>query len=222
MNDLKPNGSVASARKAGSALTWVVLGVVVTLSLGRLIYSWAAPHFDRATSETIIPRGRLSESHSSAKGEDTLISQGSTAEDGSCPVPGLPEGPARVDIELKLDIPTESVGGTIEKGRYRIVGAYAKNEGFTPGRWSMTFDLGEAGQGAFYRQLGFNGLSTRIRWSARNGVFSYETVCPDSGESMRFPYSVHAGKLFMTASDGIVLVLEPYAPSEVSKLSPLL
>lgn len=211
MKDNELRGSFASKLTGGASITWGLLAVVLALGLGRLLYGWAASHFDRRGTATLIPRGRLPAPDSSANGQDAPADQ-------RCSIPELPEGPGRVDISLNPNIPVDSVGGMVEQARYRIVGAYAKEDGFTPGRWSMSFDLGAAGQGAFYRQLGLSRQASRIRWSTRNHVFSYETVCPDPGESMDFPYSVRDGKLFITTRDALVLVLEPYAPSEISEL----
>lgn len=223
MNAAKHDHTTTSQRRTAWRVAAGALGLLLAVASGRWVYNLLAPELMNESSVT-IPRGRLrgDQSLSNAQNQNGHLNSSQQAEaDKVCEIPALPEGPARADIELRADISFKPTGGTIDSARYRIIGAYATKEGFTPGRWSMTFDLADSGQGAFYRQLTFDRQSSRIRWSMREGVFSYETACPDRGERMEFPYSMREGKIFMTTPDAIVLVLEPYAPSEVQELPEL-
>lgn len=223
MNAAEHDQTTTSRRRTAWRVVASTLGLLLAVAAGRWVYHLLAPELMGEPNAT-IPRGRLRSDQSLSNAQNQnghLNSSQQAGVDQVCEVPALPEGPARADIELRTDISFKPSGGSIDSARYRIIGAYATQEGFTPGRWSMTFDLADSGQGAFYRQLTFDRQSSRIRWSMREGVFSYETVCPDRGERMEFPYSMREGKIFMTTPDDIVLVLEPYAPSEVRELPEL-
>ena len=194
----------------------LALGVLAVGGLGLWLRdSLLAPGIQPA-----VPRGRLPESSEiTAPVTDRPATGGERLD--PCPVPGLPEGVNQKDIVFESAAAPDWKGGGPETGRYRIIKASSNQRDFTPGRWSMAFDLASGGQGAFYRKLGFSARSSRIRWSVGGSVFKYETICPDPGEEVSFEFSARDGQLWLKAKDGTVLTLEPYADSQVTSLPPL-
>jgi hypothetical protein len=138
-----------------------------------------------------------------------------------CIVPALPEGVKTKDIRPFPQAELSFVGGTIEKGKYRVVDTFALTSDFTAGRWTFTLDLTDHHQGAYYRPAGLTFRSSRILWSVHGNRLTWRTLCPDPGESMSFEFTVVGARLYLLTAEKIVVVLEPYADSEVSRLAPV-
>lgn len=199
--------------KPGPAV-WVLGGLL----LGTV--GWGVFWAKRGPSHTqpAIPRARIMEAA-------PALSPGATEAKGPpsksmCVVPALPEGVGAKDIRSAPDVDLSFVGGTVEKGKYRIVDTFALTSEFTPGRWTFSLDLTENDQGAYYRPVGLTFRSSRIRWSIQGNRLSWETLCPDPGERMSFEFTVIGARLYLLTAEKIVVVLEPYADSEVIRLAP--
>lgn len=172
----------------------------------------------RAAVERItIPRARLTSApvaHKPTKKSPELAAP-------SCRVPGLPEGVESKDIRAHAEVDLSFSGGIIENGKYRVVDTFALSPEFTAGRWTLALDLSDHHQGAYYRPTGLTFSSSRIRWSTHGNRLEWETLCPDPGERMSFEFTVVGARLYLLTREKIVVVLEPYADSEVSRLPPL-
>ncbi len=197
------------------------LGLVVAAGLGLLIAPFLSECLGAGSRVLpVVARGRLPEGGLASQSVPIAHEDPQDAPGIRCTVPGLPEGVPQADIQHDAMIAEGVQGGVVEKGKYRLVGAYSAREEFGPGRWSLVLDLADEGQGAYYRKMGLSAQSSRILWSARDAVFHLHTICPDPGESLDFGYSVIDGRLHLINSDGTVVVLEPYADSKVGTLPP--
>jgi len=172
----------------------------------------------------VIPRARTGETPSlPSQAPHVKQAPDSSSPEGSslCVVPALPEGVKAKDIRSRPEADLSFQGGKVEKGKYRVVDSFALEPGFTPGRWTLALDLTDNHQGAYYRPAGLTFRSSRIRWSVQGNSLEWETVCPDPGERMSFEFTVVGARLYLLTREKIVVVLEPYADSEVNRLAPV-
>ncbi len=195
---------------------WAI-GLTLCAGLGLAVQRFRSESGQPSTARTEIPRGVPPKDWVPPdQSEGPNLAENESA----CPIPDLPGGLVSRDIEHRAFVfaPSED---PIEEGVYRLVGAYAAEEDFAKGRWSMALDLAAGGEGVYYRRMGFSGQASRIRWSAEDGVFRFKSVCPQPEKERSFPYAVQGGKLQLKSEDGNLIVLEPYADSHVRDLTPL-
>ncbi|HXS17131.1 MAG TPA: hypothetical protein VN764_08080 [Polyangiaceae bacterium] len=170
------------------------------------------------SGKVTIPRALPASASASNKSDTTAATESPTP---SCVIPRLPEGVKSKDIRAQSQANLSFLGGIVENGKYRVVDTFALTQEFTPGRWTLALDLSDNHQGAYYRPTGLTSRSSRIRWSTHGNQLQWETLCPDPGERMSFEFTVVGARLYLLTREKIVVVLEPYADSEVSRLAPL-
>lgn len=193
--------------------------VVPLVGMSFLSCDGDSAHEARATDSQdadSLEEGEEPEDNSGTGGDGGTEEEGSggstdpDAPEGSCEIPEFEEPPA-VPIVFQQTVDLTARGGDVPPGTYVVQQAFRQEEEGTSGQqeYIMRFDLLEGGKGYYTRQLGFRVRSSKIIWSTEGTTFTYETVCPDTLESLSFGYTYDPNQgLILIMPDSTLLVLD--------------
>lgn len=204
--------------------------LVLSLALG-LGFAWVVGRPRPSTpppTGSAVPVGRRIDQLEADEGQHEGAPTAATAPVPSTPAPlELPcevppvDGVPEVLVEHEPELAGDASGGAIPTGKYRLVRALSDKQKKLGGRWTMLFDFASGGQGAFYRHIGLRRLSSRIEYSSAGAKLHIQSLCPDPDwPAKTFFYSVLPDGLQLMTEDGVVIVMERFADSEVEGLAP--